>query len=818
MSKNPGVKTQVYDSSTIQVLEGLDPVRKRPAMYIGSTGPQGLHHLVYEVVDNAIDEVLAGYCKNVDVIIHADNSVTVIDDGRGIPVDPMKDVKDPKFNGKPALEVVMTTLHAGGKFDNKSYKVSGGLHGVGVSCVNALSEYLEVEVSRDGRIYFQRYERGVVKTPVTPKGKVDDTGTKVTFKPDTAIFGDAMYSFDILSNRLRELAFLNPGTRITIVDEREDKEHTFNYEGGIVSFVKSITAGKTTLHPNPIYFRKEKENVIAEIAVQYNDSYKEQVFTYVNNINTIEGGTHLTGFRSALTRVLNDYAKNKNQNINLSGDDVREGLCAVISIKMPNPQFEGQTKTKLGNSEVEGLVKSIVGDSLATFFEENPTVANKIVEKAVLAAEAREAARKARELARRKSALDTASLPGKLADCSEKDPEKSELYLVEGDSAGGSAKQGRDRTFQAILPLKGKILNVEKSRLTKILSNDEIRTVITAVGVGIGEEDFNIEKLRYSKIIIMTDADVDGSHIRTLLLTFFYRQMTPLVEQGNIYIAQPPLYKVKKGKKEMYVETEDKLNKWLLAEGYADIEDVAVLKGKASKKLDVPELKNLVALLAEIESLFKKLARKGVAVDDYFKFAKAAQFPLYRIDLETPPLYIYTEKEWKAYKADYIRLQQEKLAAEMKADGEDVNPESLVSELGPELKDLWEIAKINETAKKLDDFGFSMADYAPSNSPIIRIKLSKDIVEASSLAQVPEEVRKIGTSGSSIQRYKGLGEMNPQQLWETTMDPKNRKLLQVRLEDTIEADRIFTTLMGDKVEPRRLFIEQHAHLVRNLDI
>ncbi|PKN00696.1 MAG: DNA topoisomerase (ATP-hydrolyzing) subunit B [Elusimicrobia bacterium HGW-Elusimicrobia-1] len=820
MSKNTGVKTQAYDSSTIQVLEGLEPVRKRPAMYIGSTGPQGLHHLVYEVVDNSIDEVLAGYCKNVDVIIHADNSVTVIDDGRGIPVDEMKDVKDPKFKGKPALEVVMTTLHAGGKFDNKSYKVSGGLHGVGVSCVNALSEYLEVEVSRDGRIYFQRYERGAVKTPVTPKGKVDDTGTKVTFKPDTVIFGDAVYSFDILSNRLRELAFLNPGTRITIVDEREDKEHTFNYEGGIVSFVKSLTAGKTTLHPAPIYFRKEKENVIAEIAVQYNDSYTEQVFTYVNNIRTVEGGTHLTGFRSALTRALNDYVKKKNQNITLSGDDVREGLCAVISIKMPDPQFEGQTKTKLGNSDVEGLVKSIVGDSLATYFEENPNVANKIIEKAVLAAEAREAARKARELARRKSALDTASLPGKLADCSERDPDKTELYLVEGDSAGGSAKQGRDRTFQAILPLKGKILNVEKSRLTKILSNDEIRTMITAVGVGVGvgEENFNIAKLRYGKIIIMTDADIDGAHIRTLLLTFFYRQMTPLVEQGNIYIAQPPLYKVKKGKKEMYVETEDKLNKWLLAEGYAAIEDVAVLKGKASKKLDVPELKNLVALLAEIESLFKKLARKGVAVDDYFKFAQAAQFPLYRIDLETPPLYIYTEKEWKAYKADYIRVQQEKLAAEMKAEGEDVNPESLVSELGPELKDLWEIAKINETAKKLDDFGFSMADYAPSNSPIIRIKLSKDIVEASSLAQLPEEVRKIGTSGSSIQRYKGLGEMNPQQLWETTMDPKNRKLLQVRLEDTIEADRIFTTLMGDKVEPRRLFIEQHAHLVRNLDI
>lgn len=807
-----------YDSSSIQVLEGLEPVRKRPAMYIGSTGSAGLHHLVYEAVDNSIDEVLAGFCKNIDVIIHADNSVTVLDDGRGIPVEPIKDIKDPKFKGKPALEVVMTTLHAGGKFDNRSYKVSGGLHGVGISCVNALSEFMEVEVYRDGKWYFQRYEYGVVKTPVTFKGKTDDRGTKVTFKPDPKIFGDIQFSFDILSNRLRELAFLNPGTRITIVDEREDKEHTFNYDGGIVSFVKSLNTGKTPLHPQPIYFKKEKENVVVEVALQYNDSYTEQIFSYANNIRTSEGGTHLTGFRSALTRVLNDYVKkSKNQELPLSGDDVREGLTAVISIKLPNPQFEGQTKSKLGNSEIEGLVKSVVGDNLSTFFEENPSVANKIVEKAILAAEAREAARKARELARRKSALDTASLPGKLADCSERDPEKCELYIVEGDSAGGSAKQGRDREFQAILPLKGKIINVEKSRLAKVLSNEEIRTLITAIGVGVGE-DFNIKKLRYNKVIIMTDADVDGAHIRTLLLTFFYRQMTPLIEKGHIFIAQPPLYKVRKNKKEMYIETEEKLNRWLLAEGFNDIEEVVVLRGKTSNSLAISELRALVFILAEIESLFKKLLKKGVTLDDYFRFAREDAFPLYRIDLGTPPQYIYTEKEWRAFKTEYLRKKQEKLAADLKEEGVEFSVEQLTDELGPEVKDLWEIQKINEALKKLSNFGFKVEDYSTSSTPILRIKLSKDVVEVNSLSELPETIRKIGAGGATIQRYKGLGEMNPEQLWETTMNPKSRKLLQVRLDDAVEADRIFTTLMGDKVEPRRIFIEQHAHEVRNLDI
>ncbi len=815
-NQNP---TNTYDSSKIQVLEGLEPVRKRPAMYIGSTGSSGLHHLVYEAVDNSIDEVLAGFCKNIDVIIHTDNSITILDDGRGIPVDPMKNVTDPKFKGKPALEVVMTTLHAGGKFDQNAYKVSGGLHGVGISCVNALSEYLEVEVYRDGKVYSQRYERGIVKCPVTQKGKTDDNGTKVTFKPDNQIFGENQFSFDILSNRLRELAFLNPGTRITIVDEREDKEHTFNYEGGIVTFVKSLNTGKTPLHPEPIYFQKEKENIILEVAIQYNDSYTEQIFSYANNIRTTEGGTHLAGFRSALTRIMNDYIKKmKSQEIILSGDDVREGLTAVISIKIPNPQFEGQTKTKLGNSEVEGLTKSITGDNLSIYFEENPSVANKILEKAILAAEAREAARKARELARRKSALDTASLPGKLADCSEKDPEKCELYIVEGDSAGGSAKQGRDRAFQAILPLKGKIINVEKSRLAKVLSNDEIRTVITALGVGVGEEDFNIQKLRYNKIIIMTDADVDGAHIRTLLLTFFYRQMTPLVENGHVFIAQPPLYKVKKIKKEIYVETEEKLNKWLLAEGFSEIEEVSVLNGKTSSKLEISELKALLLILSNIDSLFRKLLKKGVSIDNYFEFVKEKKFPLYRIDLEMPTRYIYTDKEWKSFKNDYLKKKKEKIEAELKSEGVEVPADILDEQLGPEVKDLWEISKINEISKGLADFGFKIDDYSVGSLPILRIKLAKDIIEINSLSHLTETIRKIGTSGSSVQRYKGLGEMNPEQLWETTMDPKNRKLLQVRLDDVVEADRIFTTLMGDKVEPRRLFIEQHAHEVKNLDI
>ncbi len=627
-----------YDAGKIQVLEGLEAVRKRPSMYIGSTDYRGLHHLVYEVVDNSIDEALAGYCTNIDVTINRDNSVTVQDDGRGIPVDIHE-----KYN-KSALEVVMTMLHAGGKFDTESYKVSGGLHGVGVSVVNALSEWMEAEVYRNGNIYFQRYQRGKSMKDVEVRGTSELTGTKMTFKPDYEVFEVVDISFETISKRLREMAFLNRGVKIKIKDERTGDEKLFHYEGGIVAFVEHLNKNKTTLHQPPIYFQKSRNSTQVEIAIQYNDSYTETVFTFANNINTHEGGTHLSGFKAALTRTANDYAKEHGLvkgAAKLSGEDIREGLTAIISVKLTNPQFEGQTKTKLGNSDVKGIVETLVGEGLGEFLEEHPKEAENIISKSVLAAQAREAARKARELTRRKSALEISSLPGKLADCSEKDASKCELYLVEGDSAGGSAKQGRSRNFQAILPLRGKIINVQKARLNKILNNLEIRALITAIGTGLGD-DFDIEKARYHKIIIMTDADVDGAHIRTLLLTFFYQYMRPLIEIGYVYIAQPPLYRIKKGKATHYV--------------YND---------------------------AQLE-------------------------------------------------------------------------------------------------EKMEEMG--------------------------------------GSHGVGIQRFKGLGEMNPDQLWDTTMDPDTRTLVQVMLENAMEADEIFTILMGDKVEPRRLFIEQHAREVKNLDI
>ena len=808
-----------YDASKIQVLEGLEAVRKRPAMYIGTTGPAGLHHLVYEVVDNSIDEVLAGFAKNVDVVIRPDGSVAVTDDGRGIPVEP-----HPKYKNMSALEVVMTKLHAGGKFDHNSYKVSGGLHGVGVSCVNALSELLTVEVYRDGKIYMQEYVRGVPQDKVKVTGKTDDRGTKVTFKPDPEIFSETNFSFDVLSNRLRELAFLNAGTRITIMDERDDKEHTFNYDGGLVTFVKYLNANKTPLHADPIYFNKEKDSVIVEIAMQYNDGYNEQVFSFVNNINTIEGGTHLSGFRSALTRVINDYIKkneiSKIKDLALSGDDAREGLTAVISVKVPNPQFEGQTKTKLGNGEVEGITKSVVNDYLSAFLEENPSIANKIIEKAVLAAEAREAARKARELTRRKGALDSASLPGKLADCSEKDPEKSEIYIVEGDSAGGSAKQGRDRQFQAILPLKGKILNVEKSRLTKLLANDEIRTLITAIGTGIGQEEgqegFDINKCRYHKIVIMTDADVDGAHIRTLLLTFFYRQMTPLINSGYIYIAQPPLYKVKKNKKEMYLHTDEQLDKFLFAEGMNGVEFYSLQKGKQSTAYDEKKFAQVIQNLNELDSLLRKLEKKMLTWKDYMGFRATGKFPLYKIDGADPekPGYIFNDKEWKEFKNKFLKNKE----AEMKAAGQ-LPLEVSDLELGTQVKDLWEIPRMEVLAKRLEAADIDLSTFGEKlEKPKFRLVYDNEPFDIFTSRELIEKVRDFGRKGASIQRYKGLGEMNPAQLWETTMDPAKRKFLQVRLEDAVEADKIFTTLMGDKVEPRRLFIEAHSQDVRNLDI
>jgi DNA gyrase subunit B len=824
-TKNESSAQGSYDASNIQILEGLEAVRKRPAMYIGSTGSQGLHHLVYEVVDNSIDEVLAGYCKNIDVAIHVDNSITVLDDGRGIPVDSHP---DPKFKGISALEIVLTKLHAGGKFDKNSYKVSGGLHGVGVSCVNALSDSFEVEVYRNGKVYKQSYSKGKPLCSLKETGATDQKGTKVTFHPDVEIFTETTYSFDTLANRLRELAFLNAGTHIRIADERDDKEHIFDYDGGIRTFVGYLNANKNVINKEPIYFSKEKEGVNVEVAMQYNDSYNEQIFTFVNNINTIEGGTHLSGFRSALTRSVNEYIKkneiSKTKDLKLSGEDIREGLTAVISIKVPNPQFEGQTKTKLGNSEVEGITQSVVGEALTTFLEESPSVANAILDKAINAAEAREAARKARELTRRKGALDSASLPGKLADCSERDPQKTELFIVEGDSAGGSAKQGRDRSFQAILPLRGKILNVERSRLTKMLANNEIRTLITAIGAGIGknEQDFNIDKARYHKIIIMTDADVDGAHIRTLLLTFFYRHMPQLLEKGYIYIAQPPLYKVKKNKKEMYLDSEEALDKFLFAAALDGLSMSFMQDGKQIKEVDEKVLRKIVANISELDLLLKKLNRKSVTWKDYLKFKEAGQLPLYRTVKDGNVEYIYSSKEWKEFKDQLIEKRKSLLT--LQGEFAEITENLQLEDVMPEYKDLWELPRIDKLAKQLQEEGLRMESYDQTHTnPVYRLwnaqkKEHGDIYELHSVSELIETIKELGNKGATVQRYKGLGEMNPGQLWETTMDANNRKMLQVRLEDAIETDRIFTTLMGDQVEPRRAFIQTHALDVTNLDI
>ncbi|MHB2025561.1 MAG: DNA topoisomerase (ATP-hydrolyzing) subunit B [Elusimicrobiota bacterium] len=835
MSETTMQNTQ-YDASKIQVLEGLEAVRKRPAMYIGSTGPSGLHHLVYEAVDNSMDEILAGRCTAVEVILHQGNAITVLDDGSGIPVDPMKDPKLPVgIRGKSALEVVMTVLHAGGKFDKSAYKVSGGLHGVGISCVNALSETLKVEVYREGKVWVQSYKRGKPEHDVKATGKTEEHGTRVTFKPDPEIFGENQFSYDTLSNRLRELAFLNAGAKITIIDEREDKKHTFHYEGGIRQFVQYLNASKKTMHSDPITFSKTKDDISVDLSIQYNDDYSENVYSFVNNIKTPEGGTHLAGFRSALTRVINDYIKKydmlKGKNFGVTGDDCREGLCAILSAKIPNPQFEGQTKAKLGNAEVEGIVKSVVGDALVTFFEENPATAKAICAKAMQAGEAREAARKARDLTRRKGVLDGSSLPGKLADCQERDPERAELFIVEGDSAGGSAKQGRERAFQAILPIKGKILNVEKARLVKILSNEEVRTLISAIGTGIGnegDEGFKIEKLRYHKLIIMADADVDGQHIRTLLLTFFYRQMRPLIEKGNVYIAQPPLYKVKKGKNEMYVETDEKMEQWLLNEGRSSIDVTAVnpANGK-SKKLDAEDLKDLLKRLADLENLLRHLERKGIHLEDFLSFYDQKKLPLYRVE-ETAGKYLffYSDKDWNEYRDRHVAEQKSKIAEERKekpgVEGEPAALEADEEALEPDMQELWEIPKLAKVSDDLKGMGLDVRWYDvlrdEKTKPLFRAKTERSEIDGYSLRDLLETVKDAGRQGAMVQRYKGLGEMNPEQLWETTMDPKRRKLLKVTLDDPPDAELAFTTLMGDKVEPRRAFIERHAKEVKNLDI
>ncbi len=781
-------KNQKYDATTIQVLGGIEAVRKRPAMYIGDTSTRGLHHLVYEVVDNSIDEASGGYCDKIKVTIHTDNSVSVEDNGRGIPVGIHRKLK------KSALEVVLTTLHAGGKFDHRVYKVSGGLHGVGVSCVNALSEWLEAEVRREGKVYHQSFECGKTKTKMKVIGKAKTTGTKITFKPDGDIFSVSEFSFDILSQRLRELAFLNKTIEITLNDEKKDKQAVFKFKGGIVSFIEYLNRNKDPLHKKIIYFQKEKDGIAVEGAIQYNDAYKETIYSFANNINTIEGGTHLSGFKTALTRALNQYAKGKNllKNLNsMSGDDAREGVCSVISVKIPNPQFEGQTKTKLGNSEVDGLVNSIAFEALSTFFEETPSVANKIVQKAVLATQAREAARKARELTRRKGALDGANLPGKLADCSEKNPEFCEVYIVEGESAGGSAKQARDRTFQAILPIKGKILNVEKARLDKVLSSEEVRTIISALGTGVGNE-FNSSKLRYNKVIIMADADVDGSHIRTLILTLFYRHMLPLIEGGHIYIAQPPLYRIKKKSWEEYIHTEKEMNDIILSLGAKAAKLRKAKKG--GKVFAQKELERIIQNIIAIEQLELSLERKGVPFKQYIKAIdqKKKKYPAHKISVHQKPVFLFKEGQLASFGA--------------------------IEELDHiEIYESHEIGKIDEGFAKV---GTSLEDYPPQEKDLFVLSSedSGEEIKCNNLKEVLAEVRKLATKGMNVQRYKGLGEMNPEQLWESTMDPQKRTLVRVTLEDTVAADNIFTILMGSQAEPRREFIQANAHEVKNIDV
>ncbi len=809
MAKIAGKK---YDATTIAVLEGIEAVRKRPSMYIGDTGSRGLHHLVYEVIDNSIDEAMVGCCDKIDVTIHVDNSATVVDNGRGIPVDMHKTEK------KPAVEVVLTTLHAGGKFDHKSYQISGGLHGIGVSCVNALSEWLEVEVKRNGKVYHQKYEKGKAVSKLEVIGKSKKTGTKISFKPDAKIFSVLEFSFSSLSERLRELAFLNKGLEITVKDERTNEDKEFKYSGGIISFVQHLNRGRTPLHSKVIYFNSTKEDVEVEVAMQFNDSYQENIHSFVNNINTIEGGTHLSGFKTALTRTVNNYIRANNvakgEKINLTGDDVREGLTAVISCKVLDPQFEGQTKTKLGNSEVQGIVESIINEGLGIFLEENPAVGKKIVEKAVIAARAREAARKARELTRRKGALDSGSLPGKLSDCAERDPALCELYLVEGDSAGGSAKMGRDRRFQAILPIRGKLLNVEKARIDKILNNAEIRTMIMAVGTGIGTEEFDIKKLRYHKIIIMTDADVDGLHIRTLLLTFFYRHMHEIVEQGHLYIAQPPLYRIKGKQKERYLESDKEMDSFLLENGLVGLQ----LKKVGDKEsFTENQFQKIVDILVQIEYIIQTIARKGIDIRSYLESRdpKTGKLPLYLARFDDEESFIFTDKEI----ASLTSLEESKRGEQLEI-FTDEKEKVAVGEGGIEVLEIFESRELEKLVRELEKREVKFGDYLAAEKPEPLYELTNDekSIKVDSLKEIVDTVKELGRKGITIDRYKGLGEMNPSQLWETTMDPDRRTVTRVVLEHAAAADETFSILMGTEVEPRKLFLEEHALSVKHLDI
>ncbi|MGB7923727.1 MAG: DNA topoisomerase (ATP-hydrolyzing) subunit B [Pyrinomonadaceae bacterium] len=803
-------KSTAYDAGSITVLEGRDAVRKRPAMYIGSTGDIGLHHLVYEVVDNSIDEALAGYCDTVDVAIHLDNSITVVDNGRGIPVDYHKQEK------KSAAEVVMTKLHAGGKFDSNAYKVSGGLHGVGVSCVNFLAESLRLEIWRDGKTYEQEYARGIPVNKLEQTGKTRKRGTKITFKPDAEIFDVTEFSFDKLSERLREKAFLNKGIRITIKDEREETErsHEFYYKGGIAEFVKHLNKNKSVLHDKPVYFERNADALSIEVAIQYNDGYDEKVYSFANNINTVDGGTHLSGFRSAFTRTINNYAQSsglaKNFKSSLTGDDVREGLVAVISVKLPQPQFEGQTKGKL-NSDVKGAVESFLNERLTEYFEQNPTVARKIVGKALDAARAREAARKAREIVR-KGVMGSTMLPGKLADCQERDPALCEIYIVEGDSAGGSAKQGRDRRNQAILPLKGKILNVEKARFDKMLGHGEIKTLITALGTGIGKDDFDLGKLRYHKIILMTDADVDGSHIRTLLLTFFYRQMPDLVEKGHVYIAQPPLFKVKRAKREEYIKDERSMVRYLMRQATTDLK---VKSMSAKVVIEGRDLARALEQMVELKSLREKAARRlggDSRLLTALLEALGGQEGVLRKE-GTTLRSVFQDRDMMA-RVEGV-LAEEGYKTELSTDEEHGLCEiETAAESGVSVCIDWNLASYVEIHKAVELYT-TLEDRLPAPFMVGENGSSEEVSTREGLL---DRVLAAAKKDLTIQRYKGLGEMNPEQLWETTMNPDKRTLLQVRVDDAVETDQIFTVLMGDAVEPRRRFIEDNALDAKNIDV
>ncbi|RMG48712.1 MAG: DNA topoisomerase (ATP-hydrolyzing) subunit B [Acidobacteria bacterium] len=794
-----------YNADSIKVLKGLEAVRKRPGMYIGTTGIDGLHHLVWEVVDNSIDEAQAGHCNEISVTVHADNSITVIDNGRGIPVDLHPEM------GLPAAQVVMTHLHAGGKFDSGAYKVSGGLHGVGVSVVNALSEMLELEIWRDGRVYRQEYSRGVPVSEFAQTGTTTRRGTKITFRPDPEIFETLDVSYEVLAQRFRELAFLNRGVRITLKDERgtRPRESTFHYEGGIAEFVAHLNRNRQVLHEQPIIIEGRRDDVIVEIAIQYNDSYQETVFAFANSINTTEGGTHLSGFRAALTRTLNAYLQAESprlpkdlRDVQLSGEDVREGLSAVVSVKVSQPQFEGQTKTKLGNSEVRGVVEAMVNDQLGRYLEEHPREARNILSKAVQAMRAREAARRAKELTRRKGVLESGSLPGKLADCQTRDPEEAEIFLVEGDSAGGSAKQGRDRRFQAILPLRGKILNVEKARYDKMLSHEEIRTIITALGCGIGSDDFDISKLRYHKVILMTDADVDGSHIRTLLLTFFFRQMRELIERGHLFIAQPPLYKVKRGRTEMYLRDDKELDAFLVRKAAEE----RIVRSADGREWSGNALVNLLEQMVEFRKYRDALERRGwpgkvvellleegFATKEDFASGERVEALSRRIaEMGHEVAGIDRDVEHGVFQIQAIALDHGHRAYV-------VNDELVMSGEYRQLRALYPHLK-------------------PLGRSDIEIVAGSSVTKVGSRRELLDRLLEAGRRGVVVQRYKGLGEMNPQQLWETTMDPARRSLLQVTVNDAVEASDIFTVLMGDAVEPRRQFIEANALDVQNLDV